>query len=241
MIDLGLAVEAPQWMKNWRTSEMGGDPRYWSPAHWQILFGQGTIMEKQNPDYARLYQERIDHYALGVLLLELVFGAWSGPSDEAAAAAKGTNNSLERMSKARQAWLSYWSHAMTLFQIFVKGKTNLELVYKQVRANKLDTGIAEAHDKLVTALRKAVDAEVKGVEDGNPSAGGLRVGAPLLLAAAELVDPAGRLSWDGAADLLRGEGFFFFFLATTAPREEGIPKQPLSRSASVMDTVGGTE
>lgn len=198
LIDFGMAVEAPTWAQRWGTSGISGDPRYWSPAHCLHMILGPQAFEHHHPVLARLYRERIDHYALGVVALEMLFGRWVGPYDEDKA-----SGPMESMVAARRAWQRYWSLAWTLFHIMHSYDANAQAA--QAVAHGLHVSFVEAHQKLCAALREAAAAvdSTFGYED---AFGHFRneVSA-VLVVAAELIDPASRLTWDGVPEVLRGE------------------------------------
>lgn len=189
VVDLGLAVEAPRWRESWKTSNIDGSPRYWSPAHWTLLFSSADHLEKREPALMRLYRDRMDHYSFGVLVLELLFGLWAGPGE------KGTCSPPNTLVQAWVAWHSYWSIAEMLETAFRENiRSSPALLDLDA---KLCTDFTEAHAQLGVALRAAAVDEELCVSHG---AGGAR----LLLAAAELLDPLSELSWDGVSDHLIG-------------------------------------
>jgi len=109
LIDFGLAVRADAWKEDWQTSSICGDPQYWAPAAWiAFSYGSGALKIPGNLTFQRQYVSRIDHYATGILALELLFGLWSG---EDAGAAPG-------MEQLRTAWFDYWSLKLKIFQTF---------------------------------------------------------------------------------------------------------------------------
>merc|ERR1719329_821128 len=120
LIDFGLAVEVPDWLQNWRKYDISGDPRYWSPAHWLKLFFGPEMLERDHPALARLFQDRVDHYAFGILVLELFFGLWNPTAEETSAAARP----CQSLAQARAEWQRYWRHARALHRAVVQHATD---------------------------------------------------------------------------------------------------------------------
>merc|ERR1740138_605790 len=80
VLDFGLAVRGHgRWQREWITRNIAGDPRYFSPAAWMLLaYGHKYLESHPDPGFRRQYEYRIDHFALGVLSLEVVFTLWNG-------------------------------------------------------------------------------------------------------------------------------------------------------------------
>lgn len=192
VIDLGLSVEASSWNLNWAHLDVSGDPRYWTPAHCLKVVIDGNEMERQSPILARLYRERIDHYALGVLVLEVVFARWVGPKDEARA-----SGPLKAIVDVRASWRHYWFLAWELFQILHAHGGCEQTRHRLIVGTGLHLAFIEALRTLCAALR-AASALMANAPCGGPEV------AVLLLTAADLMDPASTLSWGRLPHLLGG-------------------------------------
>lgn len=204
IIDLGLAAEAGQWRRNWRTADVSGDPRYWSHAHWIQLAHGVEHLEAEEPDYCQLYQERLDHYALGILALEVAFGLWAGGAKDVSAHGSA--------ARARGAWRVYWSQANSLFQILCACQEDMAAL----RDSLLDSGLLDTfpavHRALVAALRSAVSVELRRAVNASGDEGkGSRAVAVLLLSGAKLIDLQNKIAWDKLPELLSGEVAPFLF------------------------------
>mmetsp|Transcript_111805 Transcript_111805/g.316547 ORF Transcript_111805/g.316547 Transcript_111805/m.316547 type:complete len:547 (-) Transcript_111805:127-1767(-) len=109
ILDFGFAVSAQSWPQDWPDQNISGDPRYWSPAALMLaVHGTRYLEEHQDPLFRQQYEHRIDHYAFGVLLLEVLFALWKGPSAE----------SEKPLVEVHAAWRAYWACALDLFQSF---------------------------------------------------------------------------------------------------------------------------
>lgn len=185
MIDFGLAVDSRTWSQDWRSFEIGGDPRYWSPAAW-IQFAHGASYLEQHPDAGlrNLYLERLDHYSFGVLLLETFFALWGGASVDPSCS--------EAMIKAQATWHSYWVQACALMKR-VFGDAEL-LRDQMVRGRELQL-FSASHEALCSSLRAAAAAE--------GGAGNTELSV-LLLLAGKLIDACGTVSWDQVPILFAG-------------------------------------
>lgn len=153
VLDFGLAVRAHSWCQDWRGACIGGDPRYWSPATW-MHFAYGHKYLEGHPDqsFKRQYEERIDNYSLGVLVLEVLFALWSGPDAEVVA----DINTMRGLAEVRLAWRSYWSDAYDFFQQFHSegGKGVLALRERLVRTQDLVHFVSKLR-ALCSSLRSA--------------------------------------------------------------------------------------
>mmetsp|Transcript_92979 Transcript_92979/g.240211 ORF Transcript_92979/g.240211 Transcript_92979/m.240211 type:complete len:723 (-) Transcript_92979:68-2236(-) len=130
VLDFGLAVRSRTWSTEWKVRNIAGDPRYFSPAAWMLLaHGHKYVEAHPDPQFRRQYRDRLDHYALGVLVLEVLFALWSGEeliagASEAAGAdaskVKDVAGAADRQAllQARAAWREYWTEVMGLFQRF---------------------------------------------------------------------------------------------------------------------------
>lgn len=188
MVDFGFAVKAPTWRDEWREGNIVGDTRYWSPGHWTQFCVGAERMEQLSPALARLYRERSDHYAFGILLLELAFELWEGPS-------RG-KETLDAVVEAHSCWQILCSHNITLFKMFQDNRCDGDRLRAYVMSSGLHSALREANRRLCGALRVAVEAQ-RTKDPGSEL-------APLLLVAVELIDPASSLSWDQVPEVLRG-------------------------------------
>merc|ERR1712166_888777 len=189
VLDFGLAVRAHSWNQEWKGACIGGDPRYWSPATW-MHFAYGHKYLEGHPDqsFKRQYEERMDHYSFGVLVLEVFFALWEGPGAEVAADV----DTMRGLTEARAAWRAYWSDAYNFFQQFHSegGKGVLALRERLVRSQDLVHFVSKLRT-LCSALRSAVSLcrNKTGV-------------APLLWIAADFLDGGGSTCWSQVLVLL---------------------------------------
>jgi len=153
VLDFGLAVRAHSWFQDWKSACIGGDPRYWSPATW-MHFAYGHKYLEGHPDqsFKHQYEERIDHYSLGVLVLEVLFALWAGPDAEVVADV----NTMRGLVEVRVAWRSYWSAAYDFFQQFHSegGKGVLPLRERLMRTQDLVHFVSKLR-ALCSSLRSA--------------------------------------------------------------------------------------
>lgn len=110
LIDFGLATSSRKWGECWKTKNICGDPRYWTPAAWMNLtFGPKYLETHPNQGFVRQYKERLDHFSIGIFALEAFFALWHGRDDS------GVGHQIEPV---RMAWCSYWKLAIQTFQNF---------------------------------------------------------------------------------------------------------------------------
>jgi len=190
VLDFGLAVRAHSWNQEWRGACIGGDPRYWSPATWMHLaYGHKYLEGHPDQTLKRQYEERIDHFSLGVLLLEVFFALWEGPDAEPAA----DSDTVRGLVEARLAWRAYWSDAYNFFQQFhcEGGKGFVALRERLLRSQDLVHFVGKLR-ALCSALRSAVS-----LCKSNTSV------APILWIAADFLDGSGTISWSQVPVLLK--------------------------------------
>lgn len=189
IIDFGMAVPTQTWPKEWREQMISGDPRYWSPAAW-ILVVNGVDHLSKHPEQGlrEQYVSRLDHFPLGVLILEVFFGLWAGPArDTFAAAVPGLLHTLD-------VWRRYWAHASALFQAVHKNPEG------QVRKMTASQDLPQLFGEL-EALRDALRRSAAAMQLLRP------VLARLWIVAADLLEarPSGqRLSWRQVLDAING-------------------------------------
>lgn len=203
LIDFGLAVRSGSWHRDWSTSNLAGDPRYWTPPAWMALaFGFRYIETHPNRGFHRQYLSRLDHFSLGVLGLELLFALWDCDSEDA--------ERYPTMLKAREHWCSFWLASVKLFQMFHNQGSH---EVRQYIAWSPDHGLATVTNSL-KQLRAALRSAAS--DPSNASRAGL------LAVLADLIDERGTASWAtlGAA-------------AAEEPREKnhGSWRMPASRFA----------
>ena len=73
LLDFELAVRAPSWTSDDKTGNTCGDPRNCSPAAWMLIaYGLRHLEALPDAGFLRQYEQRIDHFPLGVLVLEVL-------------------------------------------------------------------------------------------------------------------------------------------------------------------------
>jgi hypothetical protein len=153
-------------------------------------FAYGHKYLEGHPDqsFKRQYEERIDHYSFGVLVLEVFFALWEGPGAEVAADV----DTMRGLTEARAAWRAYWSDAYDFFQQFHSegGKGVLALRERLVRSQDLTHFVSKLRI-LCSALRSAASL------CKNKTAL-----APLLWIAADFLDGGGSIFWSQVSVLL---------------------------------------
>lgn len=138
LIDFGLAVRSGSWSQEWRSSNLAGDPRYWTPATWMAFaFGFKYLNTHPNPGFQKQYLTRIDHFAVGILALETLFVLWQ-PEE----ALQQTNPTLWQV---RAAWEEYWTQTFRMFQMFhAKGAQEV----RQLITHSQDEGLVSLVERL---------------------------------------------------------------------------------------------
>lgn len=189
IIDFGLAVKSGSWKDQWRSENLAGDPRYWAPANWMhFTYGCGYLEKHPDNSFCRQYAERLDHFSLGILGLEILFALWQGPD--------GDRDCGRSLAEALAAWHRYWAGVYALFQRFHSSFSDLRT--EMVRSRCLLI-LLEDYRSLCSALHSAAVAGATLAQSSAATA------APVLLVAAELVDSHCSLSWEEFPKLLPGE------------------------------------
>lgn len=187
LIDFGLAVHSASWYTEWNSSNLAGDPRYWTLAAWMALaFGFRYIETHPNPGFHRQYLARIDHYSLGLLGLEVLFALWAHdcPFDD---------DKAPGMLEARAAWCAFWDAIFRLFQMFhLRGPQQTQQFLELAPQNIMEH-MAELLREVYTTLRAAAD---------HPSNASW---APLLRILADLVDENGSMTWTEIQEILNAK------------------------------------
>lgn len=177
LIDFGLAVRSGSWHREWCTSNLAGDPRYWAPPAWMgFAFGFRYLETHPNRGFQRQYLQRIDHFSLGILGLEVMFALWNweDPDEE----------SVPGMIEAKEAWTVYWHAVVRLFQMFHRQGAQEVRTYI---ARSQEDGVARVAEHL-RHLRQALRTAASDPANSKRAA--------MLTVLADLVDERGTLSWD---------------------------------------------
>mmetsp|Transcript_6936 Transcript_6936/g.17073 ORF Transcript_6936/g.17073 Transcript_6936/m.17073 type:complete len:486 (-) Transcript_6936:37-1494(-) len=172
VIDFGLAVDPLKWRQDWRTESVGGDARYWSPAHWQqIAYGPKHVVAC--PGSVAQYTARLDHYAVGILGLEMLLGL-----TEHQEAQRWTG-----LAELRRAWGAYWRASMTIFQKMWRpgGFGTLRETLKQER---FDSRLKH----LLSDVQRALQAMARSLQTCKPV-------SDLLMILRDLTMPVG-MTWE---------------------------------------------
>jgi len=187
LIDFGLAVNSGSWSHDWNSSNLAGDPRYWSLAAWMALaFGFRYVETHPNPGFHRQYLFRIDHYSMGLLGLEVLFSLWD--SDR-----RGDVESAPGILEARAAWCAFWDSVFRLFQMFhLQGPQQTQQFLELSQQNVL-RHMADLLSEVYTTLRAAA-AHPANAER-----------AQLLRVLADLVDENGVFAWAEIPDILHAK------------------------------------
>jgi len=215
VLDFGLAVRSDSWQKEYKTRNISGDPRYFSPAAWMLMvYGYKYLDAHPDPSFLEQYKFRMDHFSFGVMALEVFFALWKGPECEASGILGAEQ--VHALSKARAAWRAFWTDSVNFFQMFhTKGASTTRQTLARSQA------ITKYADKLKT-LTQALHQAAKCHQHG--------VVAAVLEISADLVDPRGSMKWQDLTGLLRRAAGTP--AATARERrgssKESVPQSPLS-------------
>lgn len=188
VLDFGLAVRSSSWKSEWHGRNIAGDPRYFSPAAWmQLTHGFKYLENNPRTDWKQQYVGRLDHYSFGILVCELLFGLWQGPTEFEEEKAEKMPSATWRtnLEAARQAWRAYWATCVGLCQRF--HSQGSRAVRHHLAGGHLDA-VAEQMQALCASLAQAAQG-CPGNAGDHPRA------RALLRAAAELIDPRSSIGW----------------------------------------------
>jgi len=126
LVDFGLAVDRSVWHgsageHSWHNEQVGGDCRYWPPSAWhQMLQGPTPLLEE--PSLLKEYTERLDHFALGLLAVQVLCDSLDRFLEPAVV---GDSVFLRGLTDVRHAWGAYWAEVSRfwkqLFAVFSSG------------------------------------------------------------------------------------------------------------------------
>lgn len=191
LIDFGLAVSSHRWCDEYRTRNLAGTPHYFPPTTWMI-FAYGHKYLEKHPDegLVRQYRERLDHFAMGMLTLELFFGVWDGTCSAFEAPGRtseaSSHSAPKELRAARSAWRAYWGKAIVFYQRFHgRGVSGFR---KELMSSQAVSQLQGAVQTLQKALRLAANAYE------------FRRFALILAVAADLIDAHGTISWSEISD-----------------------------------------
>lgn len=219
LIDFGLAVRSGSWIREWRNSNLAGDPRYWCPSAWMAFaFGFKYVATHPNPGYQSQYLSRMDHFSLGVLGLEALFALWNTQE-----AYEGNHPGL---LEVRAAWCKYWVAVVHLFQMF----------HRQ-GAHEVRQFLAQSQDEGVTCLCNHLRQLRQSLRTAASHPLNVRCAA-LLRVLADLIDERGTVAWTEVSQML-GEDDMEPGVRTS-PRVSASP-QPRSSMALVEAPSAGPE
>ena len=188
VLDFGLAVRSGSWQSEYKTRNISGDPRYFSPAAWMLMvYGYKYLDAHPDPSFLEQYKFRMDHFSFGVMALEVFFALWKGPESEAAGGLGAEQ--VHALSKARAAWRAFWTDSVGFFQMFhTKGASTTRQTLARSQAM---TKYADKLRTLTQALQHATKCHQHSVV------------AAVLAISADLVDPRGSIKWQDLTGLLR--------------------------------------
>jgi serine/threonine protein kinase len=198
LIDFGLAVRSGSWMREWRNSNLAGDPRYWTPSAWMAFaFGFKYVATHPNSGFQQQYLQRMDHFSLGVLGLEALFALWNTGE-----AYEGKHPGL---LEVRAAWCKYWVAVIHLFQMFHRQGAQ---EVRQFLAQSQDEGVTCMCNHL-RQLRQSLRAAAAHPLNSKCVA--------LLRVIADLIDERGTVTWT-EIPLMLGEDSTDAAVTPSSPR-----------------------
>lgn len=134
---------------------IAGDPRYFAPAAWMAVAFGPRYLEMQEPRLLAQYRDHVDHFALGVLTMEVFFALWRGPEAE-----PWKSLQLASLLRARAAWHAYWGEAVGLFQrIHAVGHQNFREV---LTGSNIIAQLTDKLQELCMSLHAVADLQPAG-------------------------------------------------------------------------------
>eukprot|EP00746_Dinoflagellata_sp_MGD_P041029 gnl/MRDRNA2_/MRDRNA2_19909_c0_seq1.p1 gnl/MRDRNA2_/MRDRNA2_19909_c0~~gnl/MRDRNA2_/MRDRNA2_19909_c0_seq1.p1 ORF type:complete len:640 (+),score=114.12 gnl/MRDRNA2_/MRDRNA2_19909_c0_seq1:76-1995(+) len=192
LIDFGLATSTDTWNKRWKTSNIAGDPRYWTPSAWLIFASDAQSLETDpNQGLLRQYKERVDHFSMGILTLEVFFALGKVNGDH-------TLDDLA-LRPVQMAWYSYWQFVIELYQECHKSRKsgNISKMRMEMAIRKSGAVRPAKVDQLLQRLQ-VLGKSLKHFSLSVPE----HAAASLLYVCADLIDERGTLSWTEVAHVL---------------------------------------
>lgn len=105
LLDFGLAVDARNWQSGgWKVEGVGGNPLYFPPGSWLAMAGALSHAPAAIQDQ---YACRLDHYAFGILLSEVVFITWMGSKESDA---EKCDSPLRKTFEAYTEFHRFWQN-----------------------------------------------------------------------------------------------------------------------------------
>lgn len=185
LIDFGMAMHVGSWHREWQTCSLGGDPLYWSPAGWTV-FAHGPQYLDKYPHFRWLYKERADHFSLAVMLLEVFFGLWAGPT-------RDTCPNVGLVAVAHSHWRAYFLRVLQLYQQFHSGNGHGFMRLRESLAVSQDLALLTAEWKTLCSALRTAASNIRDSPCSN-----------ILLAVAGLLDSQTPLAWEQIQELLPG-------------------------------------
>lgn len=203
LIDFGLAVRSGSWNREWRSSNLAGDPRYWTPSAWMAFaFGFKYVATHPNSGLQAQYLGRMDHFSLGVLALETFFALWH--------TREAQEGDAPGLLEVRAAWCKYWVAVINLFQMFHgRGAQEVRQFLSHQSQDEGVNGLCNSLRQLRVALRAAAQ-QAKNAEY-----------VIVLLVCADLLDERGTSKWTEIPRILSDDPASSFPGGTATSAAEG--------------------
>jgi len=206
LIDFGLAVSSSTWDQEYKARNLAGTPQYFTPAAWMIFaYSHKYVNDHPDQGYLRQYRERLDHFAMGVLCLELFFALWDNTDSDSLAATPGqdsstggvtgtpaANSAASAVQEVRKSWRHFYSGAVQFYQQFHRRGPS---AFRQML---MSSEAVSQYARAAKVLQKACRACASRFQD--------RSFSPVLAASADLLDAHGTLSWQQLPELFRPQG-----------------------------------
>jgi serine/threonine protein kinase len=174
VVDFGLAASALTWDQDCLTANICGDPRYFVPAAWMLLAnGADYLVDHPDKNFLRQYQERLDHFGMGILCLETFFTLWNRIWINV--------DCGDQLYLVYAAWCNYWHVAIDTFQVF--HRSEIDHFRREMSRGQRIAQLAKGIENLVAALRLFARTEPENEV------------SPFFSICAELLDSASTLSF----------------------------------------------
>eukprot|EP00747_Dinoflagellata_sp_TGD_P116710 gnl/TRDRNA2_/TRDRNA2_172446_c1_seq6.p1 gnl/TRDRNA2_/TRDRNA2_172446_c1~~gnl/TRDRNA2_/TRDRNA2_172446_c1_seq6.p1 ORF type:complete len:393 (-),score=47.85 gnl/TRDRNA2_/TRDRNA2_172446_c1_seq6:38-1156(-) len=185
LIDFGFAVRSGSWSKECEKTNICGDPRYWAPSAWMAMaYGFKYVWTHPNSGFKQQYLNRIDHFSLGVVGLEMLLGLM----------VRAEASCCPGLVEVHAAWSKFWMIAITYFQM-VHQKSGQALC--KLLAQSKDHGVVAFMSRL-HQLRQSL--RFAAIQPANEQY------KPILLILSDLIDEKGTLTWKEIPKMLLAGG-----------------------------------
>ncbi|CAD7965900.1 unnamed protein product [Amoebophrya sp. A25] len=236
----------------WKAFDIGGDCKYWPASSWkQFLYGW-KYLQSSRDDCAQ-YRTRLDHFAMGITCLELLFHLCDRIEDERGettasikllddAEDQPTPELARLILDAHSAWRQYWRDATKIWQsLFSTFKGTSGKDWQQLKQQFCKENVSEVCGRNVNRLKDTLGACALAASETGAE---WRYLSTLLFLLRDLISERGRVSWRDMGVLLGSKGTSSSTTNRATATRSAIEQarrgeQPVLLNADLGSTGGG--